>query len=174
MIFQTLKNLALDLLKFVALYLLIVVGGLFVFLCLTPLIGYLPYSDRPGAGWKIKPLTIGWSDFWHGAQFMWEWLQLLLPNALVVGVLLFLGARLLERARTPRVLAAILSALPAGFMTGYVVAATGWYIALGGPAVYASMLLAMIFGVFVMPRRKQHAGAARVVPSPAGSRDALT
>src|SRR5712692_1562273 len=41
-----------DLLAFTSLWTLTVAGGVFLVLILLTLIGYLPYSDRPGPGWQ--------------------------------------------------------------------------------------------------------------------------
>jgi hypothetical protein len=61
-------------------------------------------------------------------------------------------ARILERAHTPRIAVAVVAALCAGFVSGYLVAGIGWYIAIGAPAVYVAMLLGVLFGSLLLPR----------------------
>jgi hypothetical protein len=44
------RRLIQDLVKSVACYALVITGGQVCFLSVAPVLGYLPYSDRPGAG----------------------------------------------------------------------------------------------------------------------------
>jgi hypothetical protein len=143
----------LDLLKSVGLYLLVVVGGLFCFLSLAPVFGYLPYSDRPGPGWFGRFPGVTWSDFWSGFMFFLGWVALLVPYAVVAGLLLFVIARLLERFRVPRIAVAVVAALLAGFVSGYIVAGIGWYISIAAPPVYFAMILGIVFGAWLLPRK---------------------
>jgi len=149
-----LKRLLLDLLKSIDLYILVVVGGSLCFLSLAPLFGYLPYSDRPGPGWFGRFPAIGWTDFWHGVDFILGWALLLLPYAIVAGLIVFALARLLERVKTPRIVVAVICALLAGFMSGYIVLALGWYIAIADAPVYFAIVLGLIFGGLLLPRSR--------------------
>jgi hypothetical protein len=143
-----------DLLKTVGLYLLLVVGGVFGFLALAPVFGYLPYSDRPGPGWFSRFPAVTWTAFWHGVTFALGWSLFLAPYALVCGVILFIVARVLERFHATRLVVAVVGALLAGFVSGYVVMGIGWYIAIAAPPVYAAMLLGIIYGAWLLPRRR--------------------
>ena len=142
-----------DLLRSVGLYLLLVVGGSVCFLSLAPVFGYLPYSDRPGPGWIGKFPGIGWADFWQGVAYMINWALLLLPYAMVAGLIVFALARLLERVKIPRVIVAIVAALVGGFVSGYVVLGIGWYIAIAAAPVYFASVLGLVFGGFLLPKR---------------------
>jgi len=148
------KRIAIDLLQTVGLYLLVVVGGVFGFLVCAPVFGYLPYSDRPGPGWFGRFPGVGWADFWHGARFHLGWTLLLAPYAILCGLLLFVVARVLERFHAPRVVVAVVGALLAGFVSGYIVVAIGWYIAIAAPPVYAAVILGILYGAWLLPKRK--------------------
>ena len=151
---ERVKRLFLDLLKSIGLYLLVVVGGSFCFLSVAPVFGYLPYSDRPGPGWFGRVPAIGWAEFWRGAVFMLGWVALLLPYAIVAGLIVFAIARLLERFRTPRAVVAIISGLLSGFVSGYIVLGIGWYIAISEVAVDVASVLGLMFGGLLLPRRR--------------------
>jgi len=143
-----------------SLYLLVVVGGVLCFLSLAPVIGYIPYSDRPGPGWYGRP-QVTWSEFWRHLLFLLSWATLLLPYAIAVGIVLYIVTRLLERIRIPRIAVAIVAALLTGFASGYIVAGIGWYIALGDPPVVFAMLLGAAFGGWLLPRKRASFEGAR-------------
>jgi hypothetical protein len=148
------KRLLLDLLRSIGMYLVVVVGGSVCFLSVAPLFGYRPYSDRPGPGWFGRFPAIGWTDFWHGFLYMLSWASLLVPYAIVAGLILFTLARLLERFNAPRLLVAIAAGLLASFLSGYIVMAIGWYIAIAGAPVDFASVLGLLFGAFLLPRSR--------------------
>ena len=150
------KAFLLDLLRSIGLYVLIVVGGSLCFLCVAPMFGYLPYSDRPGPGWYGKFPALSWAAFWDGVVSMFDWALLLVPYALVAGLIVFAVARLLERFKAPRVLVAVVGALLAGFVSGYIVLAIGWYIAIAEAPVYFAIVLGLVFGVFLLPSARRN------------------
>ena len=146
------KSWLFDVLRSVGLYLVVVVGGSVCFLSLAPVFGYLPYSDRPGPGWIGKFPGVGWHDFWHNVVFMFDWALLLIPLATIAGLVVFSIARILECFGTPRTIVAIAGGLLAGFVSGYIVAGVGWYIAIGQAPVYFATALGLIYGSVVLPR----------------------
>ena len=91
---------------------------------------------------------------WYGLKFFLSWTTLLLPYAAAAGVILFVVARGLERLRTPRIAVAVVSALFAAWLSGYLAAGIGWYISIATPAVYFAMVLGGTFGAFALPRRR--------------------
>lgn len=149
------KSLSLDLLRSIGLYVLLVVGGSLCFLSLAPVFGDLPYSDRPGAGWIGRFPAIGWADFWHGIVFMFNWALLLVLYALVAGLIVFAVARLLERVKTARIVVAIVAAVLAGFVRGYIVLGIGWYIAIADAPVYWAIALGLIYGGLLLSKSRR-------------------
>ena len=143
----------LDLVKSVVLYLLVVIGGTVAFLCFAPVFGYLPYSDRPGPGWYGRFPAISWGEFIGEVQFMLAWTELFIWPSIVCGLILFFLARGLELVRTPRIAVAIVCSLISVFFTGYLILAAGWYISIGGAAFYFAILLALVFGALLLPKR---------------------
>jgi hypothetical protein len=150
----------LDLVKSVGLYLIVVVGGTVGFLSLAPVVGYVPYSDRPGSGWFGRFPAISWAEFVENVQFMVDWAQLFVWHAIILALLIFLLARGLELVRAPRLVVAIICAVVSAFFTGFLVAAAGWYIAIGAAAVYFAMFLALVFGALLLPKRIARIGDA--------------
>ena len=155
------KRLLIDLLRSVGLYVLLVVGGSFLFLSLSPVFGYLPYSDRPGPGWIGKFPAIGWADFWHAVDFLSSWVLLLIPYAIVAGAIVFTVARLLERFRAPRIVVAIVAAVLAALASEHVVLGIGWHIAIAQAPGYVAMALGLIYGGFLLPRAPKLARSAQ-------------
>jgi hypothetical protein len=143
------KRFALSLAKAVGAYALMICGGTVLLLILSSLVGYLPYSDRPGPGWY------GWLETAPDLAtlgFFFSWTLLLLPYCLVAGILLFLAAWLLALLRAPRWLIALLGALASGYLSFYVVAGIGWYIAIAAFPVYGAGALGLLFGGLLLPR----------------------
>jgi len=143
----------LDLVKSIGLYLVVVVGGTVAFLSLAPVVGYLPYSDRPGPGWYARFPAVSWAEFIETVRFMVDWARLLIWHAIILALLIFLLARSLELVRVPRVVVAIICAVVSAFFTGVLIGAAGWYIAIGAAAVYFAMFLALVFGALLLPKR---------------------
>ena len=143
-----------DLVKSVGLYVVIVIGGTICFLCLAPVVGYLPYSDRPGPGWYGSFPAINWAEFIETVRFMLSWAELFIWQAILFALLIFLLARSLELIRTPRFVVAIVCAVVSVFLTGFLILAAGWYISLGAAPFYFAILLALVFGGLLIPKRR--------------------
>jgi len=158
------KRWAIDLLRMEGLYLLIVVGGTLSFLVLAPVFGYLPYSDRPGPGWFGKFPALSWAEFRNEVGFQFGWSILLLPYAAGCGLILFVVVRVLEQFRAPHIAVSVIAALLSGLVSGYVVAGIGWYIAIAAAPVYLALLLGLLFGGLLLPRRRM-ASAGPIEPS---------
>ena len=138
----------------VGLYVLVVIGGTVAFLCVAPVFGYLGYSDRPGPGWFGRFPAITWPEFVENARFMFGWAELFVWQSLFFGFLIVLLGRGLEWMRTPRIAVAIICAVASVFFTGFVMLAAGWYISLGAAPFYFSILLAVLFGAILLPKRR--------------------
>ena len=144
----------LDLLKGTLVYLLVVAGGLTAFLIVSPLFGYLAYSDRPGPGWFGKFPAVSWSEFWANA---WS----LVPTGAFIAMLIATGGafcvlliRTMEHDGASLLAVRVIGGLVTTLVTAFFVLAAGWYIALGTPAWAFSVLLAVVAGVWILPRRR--------------------
>lgn len=145
-------KIVIDLLKTIGKYLLIVVGGTILFLILSPVAGYVPYSDRPGPGWHGNPFEITWEDFTGNARYMFGFSIFLSMYAIFNAVILYAVVRLLEKFHVHKTIVAIIGAVFSGFLSSYMVAGIGWYIAIGLTAIIVSLILGVIFGAFVLPK----------------------
>jgi hypothetical protein len=135
-----------DLILSVAWYLCLVVVGTLVALLVCRLIGYLPYSDRPGPGWGSPSFSL--AELW----FFISWALLLLPYAALWALGIFLFGRLLAWLWCPRWLLILSGALLAGYVSLTLVDAFGWYIAIAAAPVYTSCVLGIVWGAIVLPR----------------------
>jgi hypothetical protein len=144
-----------DLLTSIAKYLGIVVGGTAAFMLVTPLIGYVPYSDRPGPGWHGGFLQISWQEFVGYLGFLGEWLIFLVaPYALAVAIISFSLVRASERFGTPLAAVRVVGAVVTAALTFLMLAASGWYISLGLAAGLCGTALAAYVGAFQLPRTR--------------------
>jgi len=129
-----------------ALFLLVVVGGVTLFLILAPLFGYLPYSDRPGPGWYGRFPAMGWSEFRASSWDMLGFglfLGIVFPVPGAAGVLLIRAFECAVRNRTARRGAAtLIAALAAGWW----ILGAGWYISAGLPLLVLATLLGAVTG----------------------------
>jgi hypothetical protein len=144
----------LDFVLSVGLYVLVVVGGTVAFLCLAPVFGYLGYSDRPGPGWYGRFPAITWAEFVENARLMFGWAKLFVWHSFLFGSLIVLLARGLEWMRLERYAVASVCAGASIFFTGFLMLAAGWYISLGEAPFYFSILLAVLFGAVLLPKRR--------------------
>jgi hypothetical protein len=143
-----------DLVKGTLAYLLIVAGGLTAFLMLSPLFGYLAYSDRPGPGWFGAFPAVTWSEFWANAWSLLPTGAFIAMLIAIAGVFCVLLIRTMEHDGASVLAVRIIGGLVTTVVTAYFVLAAGWYIALGTPAWAFSILLAVTAGVWILPRRR--------------------
>lgn len=139
---------------------MIVAGGETLFLILAPLVGYIPYGDRPQPGFHPISGTFTWSNFrlfvldqlGYGLYFA----ILTAPGALVSAIVI----RALELMPKPvpmRITGGVVCAIAAGFCM--LIAAGTINMALPGWIV--SVALGALAGAWAMPRR------AKPLPPPA-------
>jgi hypothetical protein len=142
-----------DLLRSSWRYLALVLGGTSAFLIIAPVIGYLPYSDRPGPGWYGLFAGATLEGVLRSFAFVLGWALLAVPYSLFAILPTLASVRLFEWAGFPRHLTATVGALVAGFTTLYFVLALGWYIALDQYTPLLAASLGAFFGARAVPRR---------------------
>ena len=135
-----------DVIRTIGDYVLVVLWGTVGLLILSTLVGYLPYSDRPGPGWHGAGQTASLSVVWF---FLW-WAGFAARSVATVGLVLFVGARILQLIKCPFWLIRVIGALASGFLSLYVIAGLGWYIAVAAVPVYAAGVLGLAFGAFLL------------------------
>ena len=123
------------------LYLAVVIGAVTLFLIVTPLFGYLPYSDRPGPGWFGTFPALGWRAFWVHTQRMLGYglvfIQPFTSAAAYYAMAVLLFERLCHRSGVVRIVGGVVGGLIAGCWMLII----GWYIAAGSGFVLFSILL---------------------------------
>ena len=128
--------------------LIIILGGLFIYLITIMTIGYLPYSDRPGPGWHKDHWSISWGEIKFVIDFL-LFLGIYVLGELIVGYLLF---RLIRLVGYNKIVFAVLGGLIFGFLTLYVTLGIGWYIALDGSTVLVGGVLGLLYGATFFPK----------------------
>ena len=152
------QSFVLDLLRTLGDYVLFVLWGTVGVLILSTVIGYLPYSDRPGPGWLGAAQTASLSVVW----FFLSWAGFAAIHVVKIGLVLFVVARVLRLIRCPRWAIRVIGALVSGFLSLYIIAGLGWYIAVAEFPVLAAGLLGVVFGgFFLLPRDGSSHGSIR-------------
>lgn len=128
--------------------LFIILGGLFVYLISIMLVGYLPYSDRPGSGWYKGQIHISWQTISFIGSFI-LFLGIYLLAALIISYLLL---RIISLFGYNRLVFALLGSLIIGFLSFYVTLGIGWYIALDDSTVIAAGILGIVYGATLFPK----------------------
>jgi hypothetical protein len=135
-----------DWVKSLGLFAVVVAVGTFFFVVSSTVVGFLPYSDRPGPGWGRAAFS------WHEVGFFVGWLPLLIYLLLYLGAALFPFARLLGWFHVPRWLLRVFGAVFSGLAAFVAVMAAGWYIAISQYPAIAGALSGMIYGAVLLPR----------------------
>ena len=127
--------------------LLIILGGIFIYMTIATSIGYLTYSDRPGSGWnKDVGISIDALNFILGFIVF---LGIYILPTLIVVYLLFLLFKLIGYNR---IIFAILGGLIIGALSYYWTLGIGWYIAIDFSTVVVGGLLGVIYGATLFPK----------------------
>ena len=129
------------------LYCLVLMGGLLLLLVSCALVGYLPYSDRPGPGWGASHLP-GWEEI----QFYMGWEVHMAPLLLLGGTIFYIFVLLMGWLRAPRWLLSLSAGILCGLLSLVVTAGVGWYISIAAFPVYAAGVLGLLFGCLILPR----------------------
>ncbi|HEY6252744.1 MAG TPA: hypothetical protein VI685_22535 [Candidatus Angelobacter sp.] len=131
----------------VGLYSLALLGSLFAILICCELVGYLPYSDRPGPGWG-PPQIPPWSEI----RFYADWELATSQVFFFLGAIFFVYISLLAFFQAPQWMARTLAGLLCGLLSLIATAAAGWYIALAAFPANAAGFVGVLFGIFIALR----------------------
>ena len=85
---------------------------------------------------------------------MLDWAGLFYWQAIFCALVIFFLARGLELVRTPRIAVAVVCSIVSVFFTGFLILAAGWYISIGVAPFYFAILLAVLFGALLLPKRR--------------------
>lgn len=127
--------------------LLIILGGLFIYLVAALSVGYRPYSDRPRSGQHLNWELLDW----HTLAFLFRFLLFLGAYLLAVLTLTFILFKLLRLIGYNRTVFALLGGLITGLVTLYVTLAIGWYIAINQVTVLVAGGLGLVYGATLFP-----------------------
>jgi len=133
-------------------YCLLLLGGLLLVLLGCALVGYLPYSDRPGPGWWTQPHL----PIWEEIRFYIDWERLMIPMLFFWSTIFFAFAAIVGWLRTPRWIVRVCAGILCGLISFVATLAAGWYISLGAFPIYVAGGLGLLFGIFVLPRFAPH------------------
>jgi hypothetical protein len=127
--------------------LLIILGGLFIYLVLALAVGYRPYSDRPRSGLQLQWELLDWGTL----SFLFRFLLFLGAYLLAVLTLTFIFFKFLRLIGYNRIVFALLGGLITGLVTFYVTLAIGWYIAINELTVIVAAGLGLVYGATLFP-----------------------
>lgn len=128
--------------------LLIILGGLFLYMTIAISIGYLPYSDRPGPGWYKKPFGISWDEI----SYIWSFILFLGIYILGTLIIVYFLFRLFRLIGYNKIIYSILGGLIIGFLSLYWTYGIGWYIAIDGSTILTGGILGVIYGATLFPK----------------------
>jgi hypothetical protein len=134
------RSLVRDFLVAVGWYVALIAVGSVVILTLCSLVGYLPYSDRPGPGWVGPSFSIGQLEYYA------SWGVLLLIPTVIYGSALFAYHRLLRFLGTPAFLIRLVAGLSGAVIAFVLSAGVGWYIAIAAFPVWVAAILGGVWG----------------------------
>jgi len=110
-------------------------------------VGYLPYSDRPGVGWK---LTAHWPSFAEIGSYL-GFIPFFAMLLWFFGAAFFVLAIVLGLVSAPRWSVRAIGGV-VGVATAVMgVAGAGWYIALSGTGPVVGAVAGLVYGVFLFP-----------------------
>ena len=142
-------------LKTFAQYALVVVGGLTAFMILSPIVGYLPYSDRPGPGWHAFFPAFTLTELWHLTVYMTGFASFVLWAAVLYITPVIVLTRVVERFGVRLGVVRAVGATAMGVMTWWIVCGVGWFIAIGLVPVIVATVLAIAYGWWLLPTMGQ-------------------
>ena len=132
--------------------LILVTGGVTIFLIFAPLFGYLPYSDRPGPGWYGSFPAMTFGEFTSNAWDMTVNGAFLAVLFIIPGSVAVLSFWTLRRfVRRPWLLRGTSALLVAAISTYWMLGA-GWYIAAGFALVALAGILGLLAGMWLASR----------------------
>jgi len=111
-------------------------------------IGYLPYSDRPGPGWRSQAHWPTWGEIATYFGFA-PWFAYF---CLFFGLGLFGLSIVLGFASVPRWLSRILGAILSAAAALLSIASAGWYLALAPIGPDIAGVFGLLYGLFFFPR----------------------
>ncbi len=125
----------------------IVIGGTALFMAVAMLLGYLPYTDRPGPGWYGPRNTVG------ELPVVAAWLKLNFWVPPIYGAAIFVLVKPLTLFhRLPRAVVRVVASLLAAASGVLWVAATGWFFSLALVVQWAALVMGVLFGALLLPR----------------------
>ena len=125
----------------------VVIGGVATFMAAGMLLGYLPYSDRPGPGWYGPGATV------RSLPIVWQWVSLNWWAPPAYGASVFVIAKAVSLIpRLPGVVVRVVAAVLAAGAAVLWVAATGWVFALALSVQWTALFAGIAYGTCVIPR----------------------
>jgi hypothetical protein len=164
---SVIRRVGLDLLRSSWRYVALVLGGTSASLIVARVVGYLPYSDRPGPGWYGLFAGATLEGVVRSTGFVLGWALFAIPFSIFAILPTLSAVRIFEWAGFPRVLNVSIGAGVGAVGTLYLVLGMGWYIALDSYTPWLSAFLGAVYGALLLPRRRADLTAYRLKVSKA-------
>ena len=125
---------------------LVILGGIFSYLLIVRIMGYLPYFHLPGPGW--------YDDYpieWEEVKFFWNYILFLGIYVLGTLIVLFGIFKIFLRIGYNERLYAALGAAAFALSSSFLTIITGRYIALDLSTCIAATVFGSIYGAMLFP-----------------------
>ncbi|MBV8582222.1 MAG: hypothetical protein JOZ86_16485 [Candidatus Eremiobacteraeota bacterium] len=136
-----------DVLRTYLLYVVMVIAGTSLLMLAADAIGFLSYSDRPGAGWHGLHIQVSMAD----AEFIFSFalfaVAMSVLSCAVPAVVLLVV--ILRRLSIRGTIIASVVVPSAAISTLWLFAAAGWYVAIGQAFMFAAVTLSVPFSLAV-------------------------
>jgi hypothetical protein len=130
------------------LFTLFVGVGAGVTLLIANSFGYLPYSDRPGPGWRTSPHWPTWDE----AKFYVGFIPWFCYFSLFYGMGFFFLGLLLALASAPRWIIRTTGGIIGALSALIAITGAGWYLAIAPIVPEIAAFLGLVYGVLLFPQ----------------------
>jgi len=149
------KFLILYLLKTTVLYIIFVEYSVSLFMFISEILGYLPYSDRPGPGWHLDPHFPTWGEFQNLFTGVYGWILFGSTYFALPGILLGVITQGLKLLPIPRWIVIPSLAVFYGYFSLITMAGVGWFIAMSQWSFLIAGVAGIAFGCWMGIKTKK-------------------
>lgn len=141
--------------------LLLILGGLFLYIITIWTIGYIPFTDNRSFGWQEEKLSISYDDINH----IWQFIRLLAIYVFVELIIVYGIFSLFKLIGYNRLIYAVLGGIIIGLLTFYSALRTGWEIEVDISSIIAGGVFGFIYGTTLFPKYLKPRTTKKIKPT---------